>query len=251
MRMLILSSLLSLSLMISCAPKQTFKEQLIQTLKDNPVEVVEALQKALESSREQLRNKQMEAEQKKNEAYYDKPLSVRIRDDEAIRGEKNAPITLVMYSDFECPFCARGFNIVETLRGKFGARLRYVYKHLPLSFHEHARLAASYFEAIRMQDAKKAFDFHDLLYKNQASLKSGEPFLLNMAKKSGADIARLKKDLKSDDIAKRIREDELEANTFEFRGTPAFVLNGIPLRGALPTEEFLKVIEKLEQKGRL
>ena len=96
---------------------------------------------------------------------YDSPLEPKIRDDESIRGNKNAPLTLVEYSDFECPFCARGYNTVMELLKKYGTNIRFVYKHLPLSFHKQAMVASKYYEALRLQNPELAFKFHDEIYK--------------------------------------------------------------------------------------
>ena len=119
---------------------------------------------------------------------------------------KDAPLTLVEYSDFECPFCARGYNTVMELLKKYGTNIRFVYKHLPLSFHKQAMVASKYYEALRLQNAELAFKFHDEIYKNQSKLKTGEKFLKAAAKKLGANMAKLDKDVKSEAIAKELKK---------------------------------------------
>src|SRR5690606_20546936 len=151
------------------------------------------------------------------------PLVAEIRADESFRGNKDAPITLVEYSDFECPFCARGFNTVMELMNKYKGKIRFVYKHLPLSFHPQAMPASQYYEAIRLQNEEKAFKFHDEIYQNQRGLQSGEKFLKDIAKKVGADMGRLAKDVNSEAVKKRIEADIEEANKFGFQGTPGFL----------------------------
>ena len=193
--------------------------------------------------------KQKEAEEKKAlEGTFDKPLRAEIRSDESILGPKDAPITLVEYSDFECPFCARGFGTVKELMKKYEGKIRFVYKHLPLSFHPQAMISAKYYEAIRLQDEKKAFAFHDEIYKSQEKLSSGTSFLDTAAKKVGADLKRLKKDLDSAQVAKRIDEDQKEAASLGMQGTPGFLLNGVPVRGAYPTEHFVGIIDELQKR---
>ena len=152
-----------------------------------------------------------------------------IRKDEAIRGPKDAPLTLVEYSDFECPFCSRGYETVVSLLKKYDGKIRFIYKHLPLSFHEQAMISAKYYEAIRLQDEKKAFAFHDEVFKNQRKLKNGESFLQATAKQVGADMGKLKKDLNSEAVQRRIDEDTKEAGNFGMQGTPGFLLNGVLL----------------------
>jgi len=177
----------------------------------------------------------------------------KIRKDEAIRGNRNAEIVLVEYSDFECPFCTRGYKTVRELMKKYGKHFQFIYKHLPLSFHPNAMPAARYYEAIRLQSNKKAFQFHDEIFANQRKLKSGEKFLKAIAKKVGADMSRLASDLKSKSaqINNRIKEDQQEAAKFGMSGTPGFLLNGIPVKGAYPTSHFVKIINKLKEKGKI
>jgi thiol-disulfide isomerase/thioredoxin len=169
------------------------KEQMTKLLKDDPkilteaiekhpVEILEALQKAAKNAQEEMGKKREEDEKKKLEESFDKPLMANIRSDESIRGVKEAPITLVEYSDFECPFCSRGYETVQALMKKYEGKIRFVYKHLPLSFHDKAMISAQYYEAIRLQDEKKAFAFHDEIFKNQKKLQNGVAFLDATAK---------------------------------------------------------------------
>ena len=253
---------LTLLLAVGCTSNEKMKEQITQILKDDPkvltaaienhpAEFIEALQKAAKNAQEEMGKKREEEEKKKLEESFDKPLVADIRKDESIRGPKNAPITLVEYSDFQCPFCSRGYETVQALLKKYDGKIRFVYKHLPLSFHEQAMVSARYYEAIRMQDEKKAFAFHDSIFANQGKLKNGIPFLEAMAKQAGADMAKLKKDLNSESITKRIDADIAEAGSFGMQGTPGFLLNGIPVKGAYPTEYFVNLVDELQKKGKL
>lgn len=253
---------LSAALFASCTSDEKLKEQMTKILQENPkvltdaiekhpAEFITALQNAAKNAQEEMGKKREEEEKKKLEESFDKPLVAEIRKDEAIRGPKDAPITLVEYSDFECPFCSRGFETVQALLKKYDGKIRFIYKHLPLSFHEQAMISAKYYEAIRLQDEKKAFAFHDEVFKNQRKLKNGEAFLQATAKQVGADMARLKKDLNSEAVAKRIEEDQAEAGKFGMQGTPGFLLNGVPVRGAYPTEYFVNLVDELQKRGKL
>jgi protein-disulfide isomerase len=253
---------LSAALLASCTSDEKLKEQMTKILKDDPkvlteaikthpAEFITALQEAAKNAQESMGKAREEDEKKKLEESFDKPLVAEIRKDESIRGPKDAPITLVEYSDFECPFCSRGYETVTALLQKYNGKIRFIYKHLPLSFHEQAMISARYYEAIRMQDEKKAFAFHDEVFKNQRKLKNGEAFLQATAKQVGADMARLKKDLGSDAITKRIEEDQKEAASFGMQGTPGFLLNGVPVRGAYPTDYFVNLVNELEKRGKL
>lgn len=224
---------------------------LISAIEKNPVEFAEAMRSAIGKAQSVLKKRQEEDEKKKLEEKFDKPLVPEIRKDEMIRGPKNAPLTLVEYSDYECPFCSRGFNTVMDLISKYGDNIRFVYKHLPLSFHKNAMIASQYHEALRLQDEKKAWKFHDEIFKNQGKLKSGEAFVKKLAKEVGADMKRLAKDVNSDAVKKRIQEDMKEAASFGMQGTPGFLLNGIPVKGAYPASYFYDIVEKLKKKGKV
>ncbi len=249
-------------LLAACTSEQKIKEQVAKALKDdpkilaeaiekNPAEIIDALQKAARSAQDELAKKRDEDDKKKLEESFDKPLVAVIRADESIRGIKGAPITLVEYSDFECPFCTRGFETVQQILKQYEGKVQFVYKHLPLSFHEQAMISAQFYEAIRLQDPKKAFAFHDEVFKNQRKLKNGRSFLEATAKQVGADMNKLKKDVDSDVVKNRIAEDMKEAAEFGMQGTPGFLLNGVPVRGAYPIDHFVQIIEELKKRGKL
>ncbi len=224
-------------------------------MKENPVVFWESMEVAAQEAKETFAKRKQEEQAKQMEkmvdAAIDNPLQPKIREDEAIRGVPTAPLVLVEYSDFECPYCARGSRVMEQLREKYGDQLQTVYKHNPLNFHKYARNAARYYEAIRLQDPEKAFQFHDQVFANQGGLGKGDAFFKETAEKAGVDMARLEKDLKSEAIEQRIDADVKEAASFGFDGTPAFILNGVPVKGAYPLEHFEMIIGKLQAKGKV
>ena len=224
---------------------------LFQIIEENPADFMEAVQKAAKSAQGEMAKRRESDEAKKFELAFEKPLVPEIRSDESVRGTKGAPITLVEYSDFQCPFCVRGFKTVTQLLKKYEGKIQLVYKHLPLSFHKEALPAAHYYEAIRLQDEKKAFQFHDDLFAQQRKIAKGAPFFKKVAKKLGVNMSRLAKDVKSKAVISRVDDDMKEAAKFGFQGTPGFLLNGIPVRGAYPVDHFEKIIAKLQEKGKL
>ncbi len=246
----------------SCMSDGQLKEKVAKIIKENPTiiteaidanpaEFVESIQKAAKGAQEVLAKKRQVNEKKKLEATFDKPLVAMIRADEAIRGNKNAPLTLIEYSDFECPFCKRGFETVEALRAKYGDKLRFVYKHLPLSFHKQAKISAQYFEALRLQSPEMAFKFHDAIFNNQKQLRNGESFLKKHAKAVGGDMKKLAADLSSKVVMDRIEQDLKEAASFGMQGTPGFLLNGIPVKGAYPPDHFIGIVDELVKRGKV
>lgn len=260
MQLVSISAILTLSQ--SCQFSTLSKDDLARTLKENPeiinqailahpAQYIETLQTAAKLAQEDLQKKQQQDEKTKLEAAFNNPQMALIRNDEAIRGTKGAPITLVEYSDFECPFCSRSYETVKNLLKKYDGKIQFIYKHLPLNFHEQAMIAAQYYEAIRLQSHDKAFKFHDEIFQNQRKLKNGKPFLDEIAKKLAVDMNKLKKDLESDQVKNRIAEDMSEAAKFGMEGTPGFLLNGVPIKGAYPEEYFEQILSELKQRGKL
>lgn len=220
-------------------------------IKENPAEFIEALNSAVKAAQADQRKKAEVAEKKKLEESFNNPMKPQIRPDEIIRGTKGAPITLIEYSDFECPFCSKGYDTVTQLLEKYKGKIQFVYKHLPLSFHQHAMPAAQYYEAIRLQSSKKAIQFHDKIFANFSKVRTGEKFFKAIAKEIGANMKKLEADLDSGVVKKRIQEDLDEAKKFGFQGTPGFLINGVPVKGAFPAEHFVGIVEELKRRGRL
>ncbi|MDT0165217.1 Na+/H+ antiporter NhaA [Actinotalea sp. AC32] len=145
-----------------------------------------------------------------------------------VRGRADAPMTLVEYLDFECPFCARATGVTTELRAELGDDLRYVVRHLPLpDVHPHAELAAVAAEAAAAQG--RFWEMHDLLFAHQDELEL--PDLLGHAGRLGLDVERFARDLEDDDVAARVREDVASAEASGARGTPTFFVGGRRHRG--------------------
>ena len=106
--------------------------------------------------------------------------------------------------------------------------------------------AAKRFEAIALQSSQKAYAFHDAVFQVNDRLggASGEGLLDDIAKKIGANMSKMKKDMEGDVVAKHIQDDQAEAQQFGFTGTPGFIINGVSLRGAMPFPAFKEAIEK-------
>ncbi len=245
-------------LLTGCVGKDSLKDTLKknpdilkEAIEANPVEFITALQNAALKARPLMAEQKKKEEEKKFEENFDKPLSPEIRSDELIRGTKGASIVLVEYSDFECPYCRKGFENVRKLLSKYKGKIQFIYKHLPLSFHKNAMIASQYYEAIRLQSEKKAVKFHDMLFDKQRQISKGEPFLKSIAKKVGADMKKLAKDINSKVVIDRIKADQKEAQKFGIQGTPGFILNGVAIRGAYPVEYFDMIINKLKEKKKI
>jgi Na+/H+ antiporter NhaA len=140
-----------------------------------------------------------------------------------VRGPGDAPLTLVEYGDFECPFCGRTTGAVEELHERFGDRLRYVFRHVPLTdVHPAAQLAAEAAEAAAAQG--RFWEMHDRLFANQDALEPHD--LLAHAGALDLDVDRFERDLLDGRHAARVRDDALSAEAGGVRGTPTFFVGG-------------------------
>lgn len=218
-------------------------EVLIEALKDNRKALFEVVSQAAQEEQEHRQKEQELAAQKEVEDAIKNPLKPEIGAKTRIRGNKDAKITLIEYSDFQCPYCARGFRTVEELRKRHGKDLRFIYKHMPLSFHPEAMPAARWLEAVALQSPEKSWAFHDKLFENQDKL--GEAYYKQVVKELGLDVEKAEKDSKSDAVAQKIEADINEAKKFGMSGTPGFLVNGVPVRGAYPLEHFEDIIAKV------
>ena len=160
-------------------------------------------------------------------------------------GSPSAPITIVEYTDFECPYCRQEHPVIVELFKRYGDSVRLVVKEMPMPFHPRAMPAARMFEAVAMQDASKAPKFYDVMYDQQERLiAEGDRFLDETVRALGLDVARARRDAASDDVTARIAADVAEARRFGINGTPGFLVNGVLLQGAYPVETFAHIIDR-------
>jgi len=141
-----------------------------------------------------------------------------------IRGPVDAPVTLLEYGDYECPYCGLAHPIVRAVQQEMGNTLRFVFRHFPLTtVHPYAELAAEAAEAAGAQ--RKFWAMHDLLYENQQQLDP--PHLLAYAESLGLNLKRFGGDLGQHVYAPKIREDFLSGVRSGVNGTPTFFINGV------------------------
>ncbi|NKB24970.1 MAG: thioredoxin domain-containing protein [Kiritimatiellae bacterium] len=220
-----------------------------ESVKENPEVFIDALQFAGKKYQQRIAERAKEEAEKVFAERLENPLKPLIREDELIRGSKDGPIVLVEYSDFQCLYCSTAATRVHELLEEYKGEIQFVYKHAPLRFHEFALISAIYYEAIKVQGGQLAFQFHDALYENQDTLSSeGEVYLKRAAEYLGVDMIQLAEDIQKESIRTKIDEDKAEAKESGLQGTPSFVLNGIPIKGAKSKKYFVDMIEALEKK---
>ena len=142
-----------------------------------------------------------------------------------ILGSASAPVTIVEYSDFQCPYCARATPPLKEVQKKFGDdKVKIVFKHFPLSFHKGARPAAV--AAVAAQEQGKFWEMHDVLFANQRALAKDK--MVGYAEQAGLDVARFKKDMaeKGDAYGKAVDADFRQGQSVSVRGTPTLFING-------------------------
>src|SRR4051812_11500381 len=164
--------------------------------------------------------------------------------DAPVKGDADAKVTIVKWSDFQCPFCGRVMPTLEQIEKNYGSDVRVVFKHNPLPMHPNAPYAAK--AAIAAQNQGKFWQMHDKLFEAN---NSRQPDALSqekvdqMARDIGLDIEKYKADVNAPATAQRIAADQAQASRLGANGTPHFFVNGARISGAMPYESFKGVIE--------
>jgi len=159
-----------------------------------------------------------------------------------ILGPKDAKVTLVEYSDFECPYCLRHNATMDQIKATYKNDVRVIFRHFPLSFHPQAQKAAEASECAA--DQGKFWEMHDAIFAaNEAGTMSVDKWK-SIAKDLGLDSAKFDKCLDSGEKAADITQDETEGQMAGVQGTPATFINGELVSGAIPFESFKQIIEQ-------
>jgi len=164
---------------------------------------------------------------------------VRVPDEGAAKGPADAKVTVVEFSDFQCPFCSRVVPTLQQIEKEYGNKVRVIFRHNPLPFHADAPLAAE--AAVAAQAQGKFWQMHDKLFANQQNLK--RPDLEKYAQEIGLDVGKFKAALDSGAGKKQIAEDMAVAKQVGANGTPNFYIDGRNVVGAVPFDDFKKVID--------
>ena len=160
--------------------------------------------------------------------------------DSPAQGPANAPIELIEWSDFQCPFCFRAHPTVKQVLSTYGDKVRLVYRHYPLPNHPNAKPAAE--AAACANEQGKFWAFHDRLFEDQSKL--GDSDLKASAAALGLDAGKFNACVDTHKYKARVEADMQAGNEAGVSGTPAFFINGRMLSGAQPFDEFKKVIDE-------
>ncbi len=161
------------------------------------------------------------------------------------RGPEKAAVSIVEFSDFQCPFCGRVTPTLDKVVEEYGSQVRIVFKHLPLSIHPKAPAAHAASEAAHRQG--KFWEMHDAIFANQRELEPGK--FEKYAEEMGLDMKQYRADVASAEVKARVDDDKGEARRLGVSGTPGFFINGRFFSGAQPFEAFKERIDEELEEG--
>ena len=167
-------------------------------------------------------------------------LTVPVGERDHVVGPATAPVTIVEYGDYECPFCGAAHPVVKALQKALGDELRFAYRHFPLSqIHRHSFQAAEAAEAAGAQD--RFWEMHDMLFEHQSRLDTQD--LLAYAGALGLELEPFAEDLAEHRHAARVREDFLSGVRSGVNGTPTFFVNGVRHDGGYDLASMLEAVQ--------
>jgi len=170
----------------------------------------------------------------------DELLSPPLEDLDHVRGERGAPLELVMFGDFQCPFCLGAQSVLRRVRERLGERLLFGFRHLPIpERHPLAPLAAEASEAAAAQG--RFWDYHDALFAAQPRLSPET--ILAVGGDLGLDVERMKAEIDSGAHRDRVARDHASAEASGATGTPTFFVNGVRFFGAYDAGSLVEALE--------
>jgi protein-disulfide isomerase len=165
--------------------------------------------------------------------------------DAPVKGPASAKVTVVLFSDFQCPFCSRAVPVLKQIEDGYQGKVKIAFKQLPLPFHDKAHLAAE--AALAANEQGKFWPYHDKLFANQQALD--RPSLEKYAEELGLNMSKFKAALDSGKFKDKVDSDAKEGAAVGATGTPTFFINGTKVVGAQPFDAFKTVIDT-ELKGK-
>jgi protein-disulfide isomerase len=156
-------------------------------------------------------------------------------------GPADAPLVLIEYGDYECPYCGRAYPMVKNIQNHFGERLRFVFRNFPwIKIHPNAFDAAVAAEAAALQN--KFWEMHDMIFENQQTLKDSD--IVRMAETVGLDLERFNADRQLPQLAEKVRDDFEIGIRLGVNRTPTFFLNGQRFDGHLHEDQLQAFVEQ-------
>lgn len=210
-------------------------ELILDVLRDNSIDVLEIAQKgSQEKQRKTMRAQWQEDIKKTRNIDYNRPMI----------GDKDAPVIIVAYSDYTCPYCADAAATIQQVLAARSGKVRFMFKNYPRRDQPLARLASEYVTAAFLLDEDKAWAFHDIVFAGQLRLlKEGEGFLRAEALALGYNLQKLGAEVKGRKVKTIIDEDIAEALEIGVPGTPYHLVDNLSVRGGMPLSAFLEAVD--------
>jgi len=203
-----------------------------------------ALEKHFQSKRLRAQQDAQKKEIEQLEEQFKNPVDIDVSGS-PFKGPEDAKVTVVEFSDFQCPYCSRGMETMYQVAAAYPKDVKIVFKHLPLGFHKEAKPAAR--ASMAAHEQGKFWEMHDALFKNQKGLSDAKYH--EIAKSIGLDVEKFKADYASGKYDAQIDKDVKIANDNGIRGTPGFFVNGVQVRGARPLPYFKNLVDRWLKEG--
>lgn len=178
-------------------------------------------------------------------------VDVPIKSTDYVRGPADAPVTIVEYSDLECPFCKSFHPSVARIMTEYTGQVRWVFRHFPLSFHVNAQKEAEAAECVgKLGGAEAYWNFIDTIFERTTSNGTGFALadLYPLAKEVGVSESRFRTCLDEGEMTSKVQADLQEGSSYGVQGTPTSFVNGTPVEGAVPYEQLKAVVEQALQE---
>ncbi|MEX0662617.1 MAG: thioredoxin domain-containing protein [Balneolaceae bacterium] len=162
------------------------------------------------------------------------------------QGERTAQkVEIIKYSDYQCPSCRHGYELLKPLVEEYGDNVEIIYRHFPLSGFQYSRLAAHVAEAARNQD--KFQEMHVLIFESQEEWSQGgaEEYFMGFAEEIGLDMEQFREDVESEEIAEKVERDRQEGIRRTVNATPTYFMNGQKIQQSPQTYEQFKALVEL------
>lgn len=206
---------------------------------ENVKKLGDALERYFRKKQEEQQQQAAKSEQERLENQFKNPVKVDVGSS-PVRGNADAKVTIVAFSDFQCPFCQRGAQVMDDVLKAYPKDVKIAFKHFPLPFHDKAKPAA--IAAVAAAKQGKFWEMHDLLFKNQSAL--GAETFVKFAGDLKLDVEKFKADMADPETAKAVDADEELGRTVGVQGTPGFFVNGVLVSGAQPLPAFKAIIDR-------
>lgn len=234
-------------------PIQTFKNVIAEELKRAKPFILKGL-KGNTLYRELIKEGKPSLVSKKPLPATNKLAKIAMHGYEACIGDKNAPVTIIEFSELQCPYCKRASSIVNSVIEQYKGNVKLCFKHRPLAMHSNAKQISLYLIAIKnLYGDAKFFETLNLLFKtqNEWNKTSDETFFKKRFTQIGMNWNKIKKVSKSSKAEEILQKDTVEASKVGVRGVPVFFVNGLKITGARPKNVFTNIIDKLIEHKNL